>query len=83
MDKDLKCFICGTLATAFFIMHSNPVCEICHEKLKNAPHAVEVRYPEGGDIENVYITGIFTTVTTSPSPSPSPSPSAIFSDDDV
>ena len=37
MKDELKCIICGTLATTFFLAHNNPICEVCRKKLEEVP----------------------------------------------
>ena len=68
MNKELKCIICGAIATTFFWAHNDPLCESCHQKLESAPHAVEIRYldrnPSGVQIVT-NITSAPTTITVS------------------
>jgi hypothetical protein len=75
MDKELKCIICGAIATTFFLAHSNPVCDKCHKQLGNVPHTIEIQFPN--DLirqgEEIVITGTATTITTSTSSSSSSS----------
>jgi len=71
MNPNLKCIICGAIATTFFWAQNDPVCESCHKKILDAPHTFEIRYvgtQNTGSIQMVTnITSSTTTITVSTS----------------